>query len=180
MPPAVLQSSSGVASTGHMVGGGLEQVQRRPRSWSEGWSPSAVGTGWESWGCAAWGGEGSGETLEQLPVPGGADRKAGEGLWARAGSGGTGGNGLKLREGRFRLDVRKKPFPVRAARRWPRLPRAAVGAPSLAGLKARLDGAGSSLGWWGMSLTVAGGLSGPLQPKPFCDSLIIIPYLCTP
>ena len=36
---------------------------------------------------------------------------------------------------------------MRAARRWPRLPRAAVGAPSLAVPKARLDGAGGSLGW---------------------------------
>jgi len=30
---------------------------------------------WESWGCSAWGGEGCGETLEQLPVPGGAARE---------------------------------------------------------------------------------------------------------
>jgi len=32
-----------------------------------------------------------------------------------------------------------------------------VAAPSLAGLKARLDGAGSTLGWWKGSLPVAGG-----------------------
>ena len=64
---------------------------------------------------------------------------------------------MKLREGRFRLDVRKKPFPVRAARRWPRLPRAAVGAPSLAGLRARWDGALGSLGWGEGALPVAGG-----------------------
>ena len=43
-------------------------------------------------------------------------------------------------------------------RHWPRLPRAAVGAPSLAGLMARLDGALSSLGRWKMSLHMAGGL----------------------
>ena len=54
--------------------------------------------------------------------------------------------------------MRKKPFPVRAARRWPRLPRAAVGAPSLAGLKARLDGAGSSLDWGEGALPGAGGV----------------------
>ena len=46
--------------------------------------------------------------------------------------------------------MRKKFFTVRAARRWPRVPRAAVGAPSLAVPKARLDGAGSSLGWGGV------------------------------
>ena len=43
-------------------------------------------------------------------------------------------------------------------RHWPRLPRAAVGAPSLAVLKARLDGAGSNLGWWEVSLPPGGGL----------------------
>jgi len=41
---------------------------------------------------------------------------------------------------------------------WPRLPREAVAAPSLAGLKARLDGALSTLGWWKESLLMAGGL----------------------
>ena len=33
-----------------------------------------------------------------------------------------------------------------------------MAAPSLAVLKARLDGAGSTLGWWQGSLPVAGGL----------------------
>ena len=46
------------------------------------------------------------------------------------------------------MDMRRKSFPVRVLRPWPRLPRGAGAAPSLAGLKARLDGAGSTLGWW--------------------------------
>ncbi|KFV55092.1 hypothetical protein N341_01319, partial [Tyto alba] len=50
-------------------------------------------------------------------------------------------NGFQLKQGRFRLDVRKKSFPVQVVRRWPRVPRAAVAAPSLEGFKARLDGA---------------------------------------
>ncbi|KFV54937.1 hypothetical protein N341_11892, partial [Tyto alba] len=51
-------------------------------------------------------------------------------------------NGFKLKEDRFSLDVRKKSFPMRVVRCWPR---AAVAAPSLEGFKARLDGALSNL-----------------------------------
>jgi len=54
--------------------------------------------------------------------------------------------------------MRKKFFPMRVVRPWPRLPREAVAALSLAGFKARLDGALSTLGWWEMSLLLAGGL----------------------
>ena len=70
----------------------------------------------------------------------------------------TRGNGCKLKEGRFRLDIRRKFFPMRVVKPWPRLLREAVAAPSLAGFKARLDGALSTLGWWEMSPLMAGGL----------------------
>jgi len=49
-----------------------------------------------------WRREGSGVTLEQLPVPGGANRKDGEGLFTRMCSDRTRGNSCKLKEGRFR------------------------------------------------------------------------------
>ena len=58
---------------------------------------------------------------------------------------GRGGNGSKLKEGRFRLDIRKKFFPMRVVRHWHRLPRDVVAAPSLEEFKARVDGALSSL-----------------------------------
>jgi len=88
----------------------------------------------------------------------GAYMKDGEGLLTRVCSDRTRGNGCKLKEGRFRLDIRKKFFTMRVVRHWNRLSREAVAAPSLAVLKARLDGALSNLVWWKLSLLVVGGL----------------------
>jgi len=51
----------------------------------------------------------------------------------------------------------KKFFTMRVVKPWPRLPREAVAAPSLAGFEARLDGALSTMGWWKMSMLMAGG-----------------------
>ena len=79
-------------------------------------------------------------------------------LFTRAWSDRTRGDGCKLKEGRFRLDTRKNFFTQRVVRPWSRLPRAAVAAPSLAGLKARLDGALSTLVWWKAFLPWASGV----------------------
>ena len=71
----------------------------------------------------------------------GACKKAGEGLFTRACTGRTRGNSFKLKNGRFRLDIRNKLFMMRVVRHWHRLPREAVAELSLAVFKARLDGA---------------------------------------
>ncbi|KFV06301.1 hypothetical protein N340_14078, partial [Tauraco erythrolophus] len=48
-------------------------------------------------------------------------------------------NGFKLKEGSFRLDIRKKFFTLKVVWAWNRLPRKIVDAPSLEVFKARLD-----------------------------------------
>ncbi|PKU32181.1 hypothetical protein llap_17513 [Limosa lapponica baueri] len=88
----------------------------------------------------------------------GAYRRDGEGLFIRECSHRTRGNGFKLKEGRFRLDIRKKFFTVGVVRHWNRLPREVVDAPSLEVYETRLDGALSNLVWWEVSLPMAGGL----------------------
>jgi len=67
----------------------------------------------------------------------GGYKKAGEGLFTRAWSDRTRGNGFRLKECRFRLDIRKKCFTMRVVRHWDSLPREAVAAPSLEVFKAR-------------------------------------------
>jgi len=67
-------------------------------------------------------------------------KKDGEGLFTRVCSDRTSGNGSKVKEGRFRLDIRKKFFTMTVVKHRKRLPREAVDAPSLAVFKARLDG----------------------------------------
>ncbi|KFP08997.1 hypothetical protein Z169_10489, partial [Egretta garzetta] len=54
-------------------------------------------------------------------------------------------NGFKRKQGRFRLDIRKKFITMRVVKHWNRLPREVVEAPSLETFKARLDGALSNL-----------------------------------
>jgi len=55
------------------------------------------------------------------------------------------GNDFKLKEGRFRLDIRKKFFTMSVVKHWNRLPREVVDAPSLETSNIRLDGALNNL-----------------------------------
>ncbi|KFW03975.1 hypothetical protein N327_00774, partial [Fulmarus glacialis] len=75
----------------------------------------------------------------------GACKKGGDRLFSRAFCDRTRGNGFKLKEGRFRLDRRKKFFTMRVVKHWNRLPREVVDAPSLETFKVRLDKALSYL-----------------------------------
>ena len=55
------------------------------------------------------------------------------------------GTGFKLKEGRFRLDIKRKSFTQRVVMLWNRLPRLTVDDPSLEAFKARLFGGPGSL-----------------------------------
>ena len=98
----------------------------------------------ESWGSSAWR-RLQGDLIVAFQYLKETYRKVGEGLFISAYSDKTRGNGFKLEEGRFRLDVRKKFFTMRVVRHWNRLPREFVDTPSLEAFKARLDGALSNL-----------------------------------
>ena len=86
-----------------------------------------------------------GDRIAALQYIKGAYKKDGERLFTRACSDRTRGNGLKLKEVRVRLEIRKQFPTIRVVRHWNRLPREVVDAPSLEMLKVRSDGALSNL-----------------------------------
>jgi len=90
----------------------------------------------------------------------GAYRKDKDRLFSRACSDRIRDNGFKLKEGGFRLDIRKKFFTMKLEQveHWHRLPRGMEDAPSLETFKVRLVGALSNLIELKMSLLTAGRL----------------------
>ena len=103
----------------------------------------------------------------------GAYKQEGKWLFMRVDSDRARGNGFKLRQRRFRLDIRRRLFTQCVVTHWNRLPKGAVDAPSLEALKTRLDVALGSLLWWLAALHIAGGVETPSSLWSFSTQAIL-------
>lgn len=119
----------------------LEWIQKGPQRWLESWSTSPVKPGCETWGYSAWRRKRKlwGDLTAAFQYLQGTYRR---GLLIRAWGDRTRGNSFELKEGRFRLDIKKKFFIVSTVKHGNRFPREDVDAPSLEGFKPMAGGLG--------------------------------------
>jgi len=75
----------------------------------------------------------------------GANKKSGDKYFSRACCDRTRGNGFKVNETRFRLDIKKKFLSARVVKHWYRFPREVIDAPSLETFRVRLNRALNNL-----------------------------------
>lgn len=115
------------------------------------WRGSLTRSSWDHLVCLAWG---RGDWEETSLQPQGSEG-AGTNLFTLMTIGRTQGIGMKLIQGRFRLDIRKRLFTQKMAEYWNRLPREIITAPMLSSVQEAF-GKGSQAHMWilGVSCTV--------------------------
>ena len=101
--------------------------------------------GSERWTCSVWRREDSVDFIVAIQYLKGDNKQEGGRRFTWSDSDMKRENVFKIKEGRFRIDMKRKFFTQTVVRHWHMLPREAVNVPSLEALRARLDGALGSL-----------------------------------
>jgi len=123
----------------------LEHVQRRATKLVKGLQNKSYKGGWGNWGCLAWR---SGDLIALSNYLQGGCSEAGVGLFSQVTGNSTRGNGLKLHQGRFSLDISKNFLTERAVKHWNRLPSEVAESPSLEVSQRRIDGELRDMIYW--------------------------------